>query len=283
MKSGGRIAGRLFCTGISITHLIGSKFAHSCACYRVSMNASERLHAAHQAKLEGRYADALRDLAWYHDHALDEQPSLYAVRLSFGLGHWIDLGKVYPAAMLALEAVRDRKTQALLRGEGDRALFHDVTAINEGLGSTRAIYDLYLALAERMPGLAKQCASLALPAIVAARDYRLANRIRPDPETLVRKEAAQVEADVNRIRHRPFSPAPRRRVLIGLYADSVRLQRDITAGIGDRAGARRLESLALGLIRNPRLREAVRVELARPHRSDPPASRKWKNRMKRGR
>lgn len=227
------------------------------------MTALERLTAAHQATAERRYEDALRDLVWFHEHALDEDRSWHGVRLSYALCDWVELGKHYPPARSALEAVRDRKTQALLNGESDRALFQDVQAINERLDQANATHALYLALAERFPALADQCAGLALPAIVAAQDYALANRLRPAPDTEIRTRAGDLAAEVAMIRRLPYTRAPRRWAAIRGYADLVRRHLAITAGIGDAAGARRLQALAVDLIQSPPLRAAVRKEIAR--------------------
>lgn len=227
------------------------------------MTAQERLDAARQATKDGRYEDALRDLVWFHDHPLEDTPSMYGVRLSCALRDWCILGALYPPALQAMTDLRDRKTQALLHGEGDRPLFHDVKAINDHLGDARATHALYLALAERRPELASRCTGLALPAIVAVKDYALADRIRPAPEALIRMRAAALAADVARMKHLPFTRAPRRWAEIRGYASLVRLHLAISAGIGDAAHARYLAALAVDLIWSPSLRAAVRQEIAR--------------------
>lgn len=120
------------------------------------MTAQERLQAARQAAVDGRYQEALDGFIWFHRHALEEQPSLYGVRLSYGLFYWLDLAKNYPPALQALENLREQKAQALLHVAGDRALFHDVEAIDARLDRSRATYELYLALADRHPELAAE-------------------------------------------------------------------------------------------------------------------------------
>lgn len=40
------------------------------------MTAQERLHVAHLAAIEGKHEEALTEYIWFHDHALEEQPSL---------------------------------------------------------------------------------------------------------------------------------------------------------------------------------------------------------------
>jgi hypothetical protein len=72
------------------------------------MGARERFAAARLAAREGRHQEALDGLLWFHHHALEEQRSLRAVRLSYALYEWLDLGRVYPPARQALEDVREQ-------------------------------------------------------------------------------------------------------------------------------------------------------------------------------
>jgi hypothetical protein len=227
------------------------------------MNARERLHAARLAALDGRHEEALRELVWFHNHALEEDRALAGVRLSYALYYWIDLSKAYPPARQALTDLREQKAQTLLRGEGDRALFHDLEAIDERLGQAGATYELYMALAERHPALAAQCARLALPSIVAVKDYRLAHQLRTDPEARLRTSAAVLREDIQDIKHRRFTRAPQRWASIKGYTESARRDVEITAGIGDHAKARHLAALAVDLIYDPSLRAEVRAGIAK--------------------
>jgi hypothetical protein len=226
-------------------------------------NARDRLNAARQAAREGRHEEALRELLWFHHHALEENRALAGVRLSYALYYWLDLGKAYPPAQQALLDLREQKAQTLLRGEGDRSLFHDLSAIDDRLGQARATYDVYLALAERFPALAAECAKLALPAIVAAKDYLLADRIRSDPEARIRTSARMLRHDIQYIKHRRFTRAPQRWASIKGYTESARRDAEITAGIGQQAEARRLLALAIDLIHDPSLRADVRAGMAK--------------------
>jgi hypothetical protein len=245
------------------------------------MNAHERLFAAQQATREGRHEEALRELVWFHHHALEEDRALYGVRLSYALRAWLELGKAYPPARQALMDLREQKAQTLLQGDGDRALFHDVESIDERLEQVRATYELYLALAERHPVLAAQCVSLALPAIVAVKDYRLAHELRTDPEARLRRAAAELRPDLQRTKHRCYIEAPYRWATIKGYAEAVRRDAEITAGIGQHAEARRLTALAADLIHDPSLRAAVRAEIAKPSRGPDLNKTAWRRAMRR--
>lgn len=228
------------------------------------MNARERLHAAYQAARDGRHEEALRELVWFHHHALEEDRYLAGVRLSYALHYWIYLGKVYPPAQQALLGLRAHKAQTLLQGEGDRALFHDVAAIDARLEQPRATYELYMTLAELQPALATECMRLALPAIVAAKDYPLAHRLRADPEARIRTSAAVLRKDIQDIKHRRFIRAPQRWASIKSYTESARRDIEISAGIGEHGEARRLAMLAVELMYDPSLRAEVRAGIAKP-------------------
>lgn len=86
------------------------------------------------AAQEGRFSEALSEYIWFHEHALEERPSLHGVRLSFALGYWLELAEQYPPARAALQSVLDEKTARLERGDQDWELFNDVTAINRESG-----------------------------------------------------------------------------------------------------------------------------------------------------
>jgi hypothetical protein len=110
-----------------------------------NMNAQDRLHAAQRAVREGRYAEALSEFVWFHEHALEGLPSIYGVRLSFALSYWAHLAEVYPKARVVLEQIRDKKADAVLSPSADRALFHDVVAINRVLGCEQNTHTLFVA------------------------------------------------------------------------------------------------------------------------------------------
>jgi hypothetical protein len=228
------------------------------------MTAQERLQAARQAAIEGRHEEALEGLLWFHHHALEEDPSLRGVRLSYALSYWSELAKTYPPALQALKDLREQKAQVLLHGEGDRAVFYDVKAIDERLGDSRATYELYLALAAHWPELAAACTQSALPAIAALRDYALADRLRPDPEARIRELAGRLRWDMQWSKRRRYMRAPARWASIRNYAADIRLQTEISAGIGRPGEARRLAALAVDLIGDPSLRAEIRTALARP-------------------
>jgi len=70
---------------------------------------------------EGKHQKALDRFIWFHENALEHDPAMYGVRLSFALRYWKDLGEVYPPALEALVKIRDEKEKQLQLGKGDKS------------------------------------------------------------------------------------------------------------------------------------------------------------------
>jgi hypothetical protein len=225
------------------------------------MDALARFHAARVMAREGRHEEALRELQWFHEHALEEMPSLAGVRLSYALGAWEELGAIYPPARAALEAVRDRDTALLLAGQGSRDLFMDVNAIHRELGEEASTHALFVELEKVDRELAQSCASVALTAIIAVGDYALAERLLPEPERVVRRQASILNADFTGRRRMRFMRAPYVATSINLYVDQVRKVLTVLDGRGRRQDAARLRRLAADLIPATTIRRAVRAAL----------------------
>lgn len=235
------------------------------------MTAHDRLHSAARAAREGRYADALDEFIWFHRHALAEDPALGAVRRTFALSYWVQLGRDYPEALRALERIREDSENAVLHGDGGRDAFRDVAAINEYLGTGSATYQLYLALAHSRPDVAKACARDAVPAIVEAKDYQLARAILPPAETLIRREAEWLNDAAQKLKLIPYTDAPRRWAYVRMFVKEVSRQLTVLAGNGEISEAVRLKALAMQLIQSPSMRKAVQAEFVKPSKA--PASR----------
>lgn len=215
---------------------------------------------------EGRHEEALREFQWFHEHALEERPSLYGVRLSFALSAWAELGAVYPPARQALDGVRARDTALLLAGQGGFHLFHDVASINETLGEQERTHALFASLVELAPDLAQSCLGTALPAIITARDFELAERMLPEPEQFVREQCDML-LRVFRYRRKRFTNPPHFKHVIDHYARDVGMVLTMLEGRGKRSEAARMRTFAADLIHVTTLRRAVRAALlpgARP-------------------
>jgi hypothetical protein len=134
------------------------------------------LHEAQGDFKEQRYKDALAKHIWFHDHALEYQPSMYGVRLSFALSYWKQLGDVYPPALKKMVKIRDHKTDRLGHGKGDRQLFHDVMALNRTLEQDSMTVDLFRKLDREQPELATQCWDIAKKGVIKGKAFDLVQK-----------------------------------------------------------------------------------------------------------
>ena len=209
---------------------------------------AEVLNRARTAAAAGRHADALRDLLWFHEHALEHQPSLYGVRLSFALGAWKDLATIYPPAMQALRAAKHRGEARLANGEGGRGGFHDVVAINRELGLAADTYALYRQLLQAHPTLARQCRDLAIEAIVDAQDYELAAATLPHPESYLLGLSERLDAALARARAMPHGARARREAELRNYCHDVHIALKVLRGLGHTAGAEAALIWAIALV-----------------------------------
>ena len=160
----------------ALSYLVLLIISHVC-------NAEEmRLYFQETDKLisASQYEEALERTIWFHNHALEYDPNMYGVRLSFALNTWHELGKLYPPALASLKKTRDNKTNLLLSGDGTRNLFHDVYAINRTLSERESTIELFKKLDKEHPALAKQCWRIVEDDIIQQNVYYLINKYISD-------------------------------------------------------------------------------------------------------
>jgi len=129
--------------------------SYACICHATDMYK----YREHTKSLitSGLYKEALERTIWFHNNALKHQPSLYGVRTSYALGAWIEFGKKYPPALVALKDIRDSSTSILLSGSGSCDLFHDVYYINKYLSEKNKSILLFKQLDKVQPIFANKC------------------------------------------------------------------------------------------------------------------------------
>jgi tetratricopeptide (TPR) repeat protein len=133
-------------------------------------------------RAKGEYQAALDRYLWFWNHALEYEPAFSAVRLSFLLSDWVELGRRYPKAKQALLDTRARDTQLLLAGGGDFDLFMELSNINRSLQDEDATYEAFNKLRQRNPTLAWQCFLVAERLLIKHGDYALCLEYVGDPE-----------------------------------------------------------------------------------------------------
>ena len=156
---------------------------------------SKILEEARNLMNQGRYEESLQHHLWYFNHATEYDSGQSAVRLSFALSDWAELGRRYPRAKQAIVEIRDRDTQKLLDGEGDFSLFQDVQNLNRELQNDDATYTLFKTIEQRDPALARQC-YFAMQSMLAKKgeyqtDYKIAKLELQSAESLLEQVKEQ--------------------------------------------------------------------------------------------
>jgi len=219
-------------------------------------DAGDALKSARLLAAEGRFDEALEKHVWFHHHGLDADRSYYGVRLSFALSEWVELGRKYPKALATLKDIRDEKTSRLIAGETDEAVFHDVQSINDHLGETNATVALFRKIDATRPDFAASVCGLAEESLITAEEYALARKYLGDPKS--RMAEARTKFDTG-LRYAVTSRNPEAARLAHESIFTRKAVRIITVlkKTGDPDAARELQTLALAVLDNPEIRNAV--------------------------
>ena len=152
-----------------------------------------RLTRMSALRREGRHAEALPLLQQLFADAGQAMKPARSSHFIIML-EWKFLADAYAPARAALQAERDGQIRLLLAGEhafvrhdsgrpqaGDMSRFSLIVEMNDTLGDARSTADLFAQLDSSAPELARQYAWQALPAIVEAGNFALADRYRRAP------------------------------------------------------------------------------------------------------
>lgn len=132
----------------------------------------------------GRYEVALAKQVWYHDNAIRLAPSQSAVRLSFGLSNWLELGEKFPPALAKMKQVRDEVEMRVRDKDQVRVKFddfHEFVAFNRTLREDQRTVELFKWLDETDDEDAARMFHVAKPALVIRKQYELCGKYI-DPE-----------------------------------------------------------------------------------------------------
>lgn len=143
---------------------------------------SKVLQEARSLAAKGFYEEALLKHIWFHENAVRLRKSLSAVRLSFGLGYWKELGEKYPKAKAALLEIQEKNLESLEMGNGDFALFQEIAAIDRYFGEPARTVESFRTLRKFDPKLAEICYGVAEEALVSTGAYSECLDYLCDPE-----------------------------------------------------------------------------------------------------
>ena len=128
----------------------------------------------------GQYEQALEKHLWFHEESKSSS-GMGGVRLSYAITAWVELGKKYPPALDALIKVRDRDKGLLLSGEGEFDNFHDLSAINRGLGKDDETIELFLTLDKKFPEESGAYYIVAEDLLIENKYYEICSKYIGDP------------------------------------------------------------------------------------------------------
>lgn len=219
---------------------------------------------------EGRQADALDLLRHAYADVASAAPGTGKL-VSMTFFFWGRLVLEYQPAREAWARLRDEQAALLMQGDelfGEpscwrftESRFAQICDMNRALDESHATYALFVQLDRALPARAAQESYRALPSVVDAGDFALAERYLDDPL----KQLDTVNQTASRF---PLVPrhgeAPRLQADLSNYVQAVKLKIATLNGLGRPAEAAALHQAAVAGLLSTELRELAELELAAP-------------------
>jgi RimJ/RimL family protein N-acetyltransferase len=224
-----------------------------------------------RAREEGRFDDALRHVLAAFARVLSEDRERHIGGFMVML-EWRFLAEEYAPARAALLDARDAQVHRLLSGELTYGLAHNkwlgpptrfslIAEMNETLRDPQSTSALFARLDADMPDQARRAAFTALPAVVEAGDFALAERYMPDPMRDLPGLNATAESWPL---FPPAGTAPRLAAELSNFSMEVRLCAAILRGLRRGSEADALVSAALAGLANEDMRDLMRRDMRYP-------------------
>ncbi len=142
-------------------------------------NPKKILEEVNADKRAANYSTALEKHIWFHENANRIDPSQSAVRLSFGLGSWLELGEKYPPALVKMRETRDA-VEAKIRDPNRIRVsfddFHEFTAFNDSLRDQERTVELFKWLDEVEPEDAARVYGISEAALIKEKEYEICGK-----------------------------------------------------------------------------------------------------------
>lgn len=185
---------------------------------------------------------------------------------------WKMLAEDYPPARAALRHLRDKQVERLSAGEqyvglpggqsdddfGLPRRFSILVDINETLGEPQSTCEVFSMLLRDHPSLARRNASAALPALVEAGQFALADQYRGEPLEML----AVVNQNARTLALMPPHGAPRLAAELMNLVGDVRIGCAVLTGLGKGDEADALREALLSGLASDELRTLAQRELA---------------------
>jgi hypothetical protein len=221
------------------------------------------------ARHEGRDDDALRLLKGLFDEVSNGAPRFFG-QYFITMLEWSQQAEKYHPAYEALVSARDEQVRRLLSGDeilgagGDarpHSRFQVIVDMNNTLKDSRATYTLFVQLVSFLPTLARREAFMALPAIVEAGDFALAERYLTDPLERL-EELNRMAGDFPLFP--PLGAAPRLAAELSNFMKDVVLRAAVLQGLGRETEGESLRKAALAGLESEDMRALGIREIAVP-------------------
>lgn len=226
---------------------------------------------ASRAREEGRFEDALRHVLAAFARMLSVDKARHMDGFIVML-EWRFLADEYAPARAAMVDARDAQVHRLLAGEltyglarnewlGPPSRFSLIAKLNEILRDPQSTSALFARFDATMPAEARSNAFTALPAVVEAGDFALAERYMPDP---LRDLPGLNESAESRPLFPVAGTAPRLAAELSNFSREVGLCAAILRGLGREPEADALVGAALAGLANDELRDWMRRDMRHP-------------------
>jgi hypothetical protein len=204
----------------------------------------------------GTYKEALDRFIWFHNHALENNPAMAGVRLSFALEYWKQLGVVYPPAMDAMTQIRDMKAFLLENGKGEVQLCSDVAALNRTLEQESKTVELFRMLDQQESPLTEKCWTMMKDPVINAKAYDLAKKYLGDPVRAFNKIKAMYEMNASMYGEKNFGESFRASYENRFIEDTISII-NVAIASGKTEAAQDIRDKALAVLDDTRLRNVI--------------------------
>ena len=206
----------------------------------------------------GKYAEALERCLWFHDHALEKDPSMTGVRLSFSLADWKKLGDLYPPALKAMMEVRDKKTAQISEGKEDSAkLFHDVVALNRTLEVPQKSIELFETVIAKSSTLAKKDWHYIKSTLFEEKRYDIIKNFITHPLTEYSSIKSSYNLEMENFTKINILPERMKTYAANRFVEHTLQLIDYCVAINDSKSAKEIQKMAIGLVNDNRLKDAI--------------------------
>lgn len=141
------------------------------ACYAKDLH--QYLRDTRQLVDNGEYELALERTIWFHNHALEHDPGMLGVRLSFALSDWYKLANAYPPALVALNNAREANAELIMSGESDFSTFSEYVSMNRVFNEENESINLFKQIEITHPSAAQDYWRLIKDIAIQRNEYGL--------------------------------------------------------------------------------------------------------------